>query len=123
MEFCKQCKNMYYIKLKSEEDNNKLTYYCRNCGFEYDNIQQSNICVSKTKFKKKTQSFNHIINEYTKLGPTIPRVYNMECPNADCKTNKDNASKEVLYIRYDDENMKYVYMCCICDFIWKNEER
>ena len=33
MEFCKQCKNMYYIKLKSEEDNNKLTYYCRNCGF------------------------------------------------------------------------------------------
>ena len=57
------------------------------------------------------------------MDPTIPRVYNMECPNADCKTNKDNASKEVLYIRYDDENMKYVYMCCICDFIWKNEER
>ena len=121
MEFCEQCKNMYYIKLKSDDEDDKLTYYCRNCGFEDDNIQKTNICVSKTKFKKKNQSFNHIINEYTKLDPTIPRVYNMDCPDDDCKSNKENTEDEVLYIRYDDENMKYIYMCCCCDKIWKNE--
>ena len=27
---------------------------------------------------------------------------------------------EVVYIRYDNSNMKYVYLCCKCDFKWKN---
>lgn len=120
MEFCEQCSNMYYIRLKSDEED-QLIYYCRNCGFEKNNIEQKNICVSKSQLKKKTQKFNHIINRYTKLDPTIPRDYKTNCPNSDCITHTDENKKEVLYMRYDDDNMKFLYMCNTCDHIWKNE--
>ena len=52
-------------------------------------------------------------NEYTKLDPTLPRIYNVRCPNGKCATNAENASKpaEVIYMRYDDANLKYIYIC------------
>lgn len=28
--------------------------------------------------------------------------------------------KEVLYIKYDNVNMKYLYICCVCNSSWKN---
>ena len=28
---------------------------------------------------------------------------------------------EVVYIKYDDENMKYVYICTCCSRAWTNE--
>ena len=27
------------------------------------------------------------------------------------------------YIRYDDVNMKYVYLCSTCDTVWKTDEQ
>ena len=31
--------------------------------------------------------------------------------------------REVIYIRYDDINMKYVYLCVHCDTTWKTDHR
>ena len=31
MNFCIKCDNMYYIRI-ADDNNNKLIYYCRNCG-------------------------------------------------------------------------------------------
>jgi hypothetical protein len=28
----------------------------------------------------------------------------------------------VIYIRYDDDNMKYLYMCVTCDTVWKTDD-
>ena len=50
--------------------------------------------------KKSQQEFSHIINKYTKLDPTLPRINNVLCPNADCATNKDDSPREIIYIRY-----------------------
>ena len=55
------------------------------------------------------------------------------CPNSECKTNKHEqkdeeensiggGGREILYIRYDEINMKYVYLCSTCDTVWKTEE-
>ena len=33
MHFCPKCGNMYYLTL-FDKDQNKLIYYCRNCGNE-----------------------------------------------------------------------------------------
>jgi len=75
----------------------------------------------ETQFKKSEQKFNHIVNQYTKLDPTLPRMYNMKCPNANCNTNLVDSGKpaEVIYMRYDDANLKYLYICVECDTIWK----
>ena len=44
-------------------------------------------CVSKTDMKKDTSSVDNIINQYTKLDPTLPRIKNIECPNKNCPSN------------------------------------
>jgi DNA-directed RNA polymerase subunit M/transcription elongation factor TFIIS len=111
---------MYYIRI-DETDQNKLVYYCRQCGSEDDTINVDNVSVSKIQLKGE-QKFAHIINKYTKLDPTLPRINKILCPNVDCKTNTEDETREIIYIRYDDVNMKYIYLCSTCDFVWKTEE-
>ena len=121
MHFCNICSNMYYIRINAD-DPNKLVYYCRKCGNEDTTLASENICVSRSQIKKSEQSFNHIINKYTKFDPTLPRINNIKCPNSDCVTNKEGKEREIIYIRYDDVNMKYVYLCCDCDTVWRINE-
>jgi len=122
MHFCSKCQNMYYIRL-SGDNGDELIYYCRNCGHEDNTITSKNVCVSKTTLKRNEQKYTQILNEFTKLDPTLPRVTNIVCPNANCPSNTGNASREVIYIRYDDTNIKYVYLCSVCDKIWKTDEQ
>jgi DNA-directed RNA polymerase subunit M/transcription elongation factor TFIIS len=112
---------MYYIRINSDNPN-KLVYYCRNCGNEDKLLAIDNVCVSKIQIKKNEQSFHNIINKYTKLDPTLPRINTILCPNAECKTNTQAEEREIIYLRYDDTNMKYVYLCSCCDTVWKTNE-
>jgi DNA-directed RNA polymerase subunit M/transcription elongation factor TFIIS len=121
MHFCSKCQNMYYISI-DPNDSNKLVYYCRNCGNQDDTISVSNVTVSNVQLKKSEQEFSHIINKYTKLDPTLPRISTILCPNAACETNTKELAREIIYIRYDDVNMKYVYLCSDCDTVWKINE-
>jgi len=152
MHFCSECHNMYYLKIKEEDediDSNILIYYCRNCGHEDTTLSAESICVSDTQFRRSEQNFTHIVNEYTKHDPTLPRINTIKCPNHECISNttsmaggassnkksdeektaldmpdKDNNNgREVIYIRYDDVNMKYVYLCVHCDTTWKTDNR
>ncbi len=125
MHFCSECNNMYYIKINNETQD--LIYYCRKCGNE-DTISDklTNLCVSKTHIKNKQKKpYTKIINEYTKLDPTLPRIKHIICPNVSCESNlEDNpAKKDIIYMRYDDNNMKYVYICSNCDNIWTTENK
>ena len=124
MHFCSQCDNMYYISI-DPEDPNKLVYYCRNCGNKDATLSVDNVTVSKVQLKKSEQEFSHIINKYTKLDPTLARINKILCPNPECSTNndKDKTPREIIYIRYDDINMKYAYLCSTCDSVWKTEDQ
>lgn len=122
MHFCSVCSNMYYIRI-GDNDPNKLVYYCRKCGNEDQLLSVENLSVSKTIIKKTEQSFNHIINKYTKHDPTLPRINNILCPNEKCETNTEGKEREIIYIRYDDVNMKYVYLCSTCDHVWQITEK
>ena len=120
MHFCSKCDNMYYIKLSGDEGNN-LVYYCRNCGNEDTEIGSKDIYVSSTVLKKQDNNYVNIINQYTKHDPTLPRVNNVICPNTQCQTKSDDSlSKDIIMMRYDDKQLKYVYLCPICDTTWKN---
>jgi hypothetical protein len=197
---------MYYLKIRDgEEGGNSLIYYCRNCGHEDATLTAENICVSETQLRRSEQKFTHMVNEYTKFDPTLPRINTIKCPNQDCisnngqeggqennlegggrkktvvegegaaaatekkkptlkvKTKKTEQApteqektpsplpetglkgqsplaglkgqsplaglkgqsplREVIYIRYDDINMKYVYLCVHCDTTWKTDNR
>ena len=129
MHFCPKCGNMYYLRLTkdADEQENALIYYCRKCGNEDDSLVSNlnNLYVSKTNIKKTT-NYKNIINKYTKLDPTLPRITNIDCPNQDCDSNRKDDSKEdkeILYIRYDDTNMKFIYLCSVCDTIWDTKTK
>ena len=151
MHFCTECGNMYYIRLT---DTNGIIYYCRNCGHEDDTITIDNAVVSNTSFKTGTNQYAHVVNKYTKLDPTLPRISTILCPNMECPCNRnhnptqyadratilgndesggeaavaasgaaadDAVPREVIYMRYDDVNMKYIYLCAVCNTIWNTE--
>ena len=122
MHFCTNCENMYYIRLDSD-DSHKLIYYCRKCGNEDTTITSENMCVSKEQIRRGEQRFSNMINEYTKLDPTLPRISSIRCPNAECESNSDEEKREVIYIRYDDTNMKYIYLCAVCNTSWKTDQQ
>lgn len=123
MHFCNVCSNMYYIRLDAE-DPNKLVYYCRKCKTENKLLAAENVCIAKTYIKKVEQNFSNIINKHTKLDPTLPRINNVLCPNPNCQTNTDSgAEREIIYIRYDDTNMKYVYLCSTCETVWQTNQK
>lgn len=141
---------MYYIRLT---DTNGIVYYCRNCGHEDDTITIDNVVVSHTSFKTGTTQYAHVVNKYTKLDPTLPRISTILCPNMECPCNRnhnptqyadratilgneesgeaatgaaataadDAVPREVIYMRYDDVNMKYIYLCAVCNTIWNTE--
>lgn len=124
MEFCVNCDNMYYIKL-TQEGGNSLVYYCRNCGNENSNFNEENLCVSSLNFSNTNDKYSSVINKYTKLDPTLPRISNIPCPNADCPTHResDPLSPEVIYIRYNTENLNFVYLCTHCDTTWSSNKK
>jgi len=136
MHFCKNCGNMYYIEL-NKDNMDTLIYYCRNCGEKNNKLieQLNNFCVSKTHIIQNSGEYKNVINEYTHLDPTLPRVkFNMDCPNAECNSNIKGVEeskgldddtkepKEIIYLRYNDKNMKYVYLCCVCKTHWKTDK-
>ena len=61
MHFCPKCGNMYYLQLK-KDDEDKLIYYCRNCGNEDESLvtNLNNLYVSKTDIKKEMNYKNSI---------------------------------------------------------------
>ena len=122
MKFCGNCNNMFYITI-NEEDTNKLSYYCRHCGHRDVNAFDEGVCVLNTSLQESQSSnLQARINPYTKLDPTLPRVRNIPCPNQACATHGSKGDKvpgDVLYLRYDDEKLYYLYACCVCDTVWK----
>jgi DNA-directed RNA polymerase subunit M/transcription elongation factor TFIIS len=114
MNFCDKCNNLYYLHFSDEKS---LYYYCRNCGDEKGNVNIDDLCISSYE-EKKNQAFSKI-NEYTKYDPTLPHSHTIRCPNQECKSNKDNSvESDVIYLRVDDVNMKFMYLCVNCDTNW-----
>ncbi len=124
MKFCSSCQNMYYLQMSENllsESKNILMYYCRKCGNSEKPTDSESVCVSTLNLKKGEQNFSHVINKYTKYDPTLPRMTNMKCPNVVCESNVKDYTPEIISIRYDDDNAKYVYLCTVeeCDTIWR----
>jgi len=107
---------MYYISIY--QNGKKLYYYCRNCGHEDATLTVDNLTITNTHINKTDEQITYI-NKYTKLDPTLPRIKHILCPNKECETNTKDTPREIIYIRYDDIDMKYVYLCATCDYVWK----
>ena len=115
MRFCPTCDNLFYLTIEDT-----VQYKCKKCGTVEDIGEDCTL--SQTFCNQPRQNVQNSVNKYTKLDPTLPRINNVLCPNSECATNNGDALREIIYIRYDDRNMKYVYLCSECDTIWQTNE-
>jgi DNA-directed RNA polymerase subunit M/transcription elongation factor TFIIS len=123
IKFCNKCDNMVYIKISSA-DENKLEYYCSYCKNSISELT-TGVCVLKTDYTSK-KNVTYSINEYTKHDYRLAYLKNIPCPNEQCKSNTskdENIKPEIKYIRYNDSDLKYVYICCHCDFVWETNNK
>jgi DNA-directed RNA polymerase subunit M/transcription elongation factor TFIIS len=122
MDFCTDCDNVLYTKIVEESEASEegacatpskggLIYYCKNCGKEYTNIHNMQKSVFSINYNIDKIKKHSLINEYTLEDPTLPRASGIKCPNASCPSK---GSSNIVYINYDEKNMKYIYACLDC---------
>lgn len=102
-------------------ENQQLLYRCRKCGHQEAATSSTASCLyEKKKSAGDEEKFRYFVNPYTKFDPTLPHVHNVDCPNDTCTSRQPDQTKDVVYLRYDNKNMKYVYICVVCDAVWKS---
>lgn len=116
MEFCEVCDNMLYVK---SNDAKQLVKYCKHCEFQRVETRASAIKISETIYSEDDLLYNQHVNKYLRYDPTLRRIKDplISCPNKNC--NVDDDRKQILYIKYHPQNMKYLYVCEHCGETWK----
>ena len=109
---------MLYINVR---DNGKMVWNCVYC-MKPDDVANStetnsSIMVSSVDYKNEKAKYQHLMTPCVHQDPTIPHVSNIPCPSADC-TRKASDPHDVIFIKYDLENLKYLYSCSHCKHFW-----
>ena len=116
MEFCEVCDNMLYVKTNATK---QLVKYCKHRLYEKVETMNTAIRISQTIYSEDDLLYNQNVNKYLRFDPTLRRIRDphITCPNTDCTATPDN--NQVIYIKYDAKNMKYLYVCETCGHTWK----
>ena len=118
MNFCSNCEFMLYTRLT--EDKKGLMNYCKNCDWQgpYEKDSDESICVYKQNYSNEFLAKKVCANKFTQYDPTLPRINNLPCINEQCEFHSSKKNREIIYIRYDEDNLKYAYLCPKCDTSW-----
>lgn len=128
LRFCPTCR--YYLYLDTQTfgegagagagaEAPRLRRLCRNCG--YTENEESGGLITELKLQEKVaEGYKVLLNEFTRLDPTLPHVDNIHCKNAECASNTGAAKPDVIYIKYDALNMKFLYICNVCGEQWRS---
>ncbi len=131
MKFCEVCDNMMYMSLSdgtrdpdmvseggsAHEKSKLLVYYCKNCGHRVRARADVKECVVDATYVDDAAHAQQFATMNIIHDPTLPRVDNIKCTNAQC-TKPSDASNEVIYFKYDHKNLKYMYHCTYCRHFW-----
>ena len=115
MKFCPICN--YYMRVDVQDTQCIRT--CIHCG-NTETVEKGEK-ISETLVKERSsEAYKIVMNEFTRLDPTLPRLKTIKCPRGDCPSNGGGAEKDVIYIKYDGENLKYLYICDVCGEHWRS---
>lgn len=112
MKFCTICENMLYMRLVDD----KLEMYCKSCGYTKDAEDETQ--TMDTNYTDDRASYAHFLTKNIEHDMSLPRVSNIPCPLQGCTKPAQNAN-EVIYIKYDPVNLRFIYFCCHCKRFWK----
>lgn len=128
MNFCPKCENYLYLEQASEDVTNAagitekryfLNRRCRTCGYNEVDVQGG--LVNETIVQERaSEGYKVLLNEFTRQDPTLPHVNTLPCPNtATCQSYKGKP-RDVIIIKYDAQNMKFLYICNVCGEQWRS---
>lgn len=140
MNFCPKCENYLFLEQGSQDNATikdgvtvtKKSYFlnrrCRTCG--YNEVDTQGGLVNETIVQERaSEGYKILLNEFTRQDPTLPHVSTLPCPNTTgdvatgkpiCATHTGNTPRDVIIIKYDKENMKFLYICNVCGEQWRS---
>jgi len=120
IKFCDKCEN--FMNFCIDKDN-KPIYKCSRC----DHMTEYNYTTDSKgiQFNKNIELKNILnSNKYLTMDPTLPTITtkNIKCVNKECISNKDKkVDNKICYIKYDHDNIYFMYICKHCDQKWTND--
>ena len=115
--FCSVCDNYLYLQVEGETQT--LQRMCRNCGFK-DTEDQGGL-VSEMHIEQRSAEGYTLINEFTLKDKRLPHLYGtMKCISDKCPSATQGKESDIVYIKYDTENLRYIYMCYLCQATWRS---
>lgn len=128
MNFCPKCENYLYLEQGSEdavtasgatEKRYFLNRRCKTCG--YVEVDTQGGLVNETIVQERaSEGYKILLNEFTRQDPTLPHLNTLPCPNTtSCPSNKGEP-RDVIIIKYDAQNMKFLYICNKCGEQWRS---
>lgn len=115
MKFCPKCENYLYTDTKTEV----LLRICRTCGYSEEDTQGGLVMETYVQ-ERANEGYKILLNEFTRQDPTLPHVNTIKCPRGTCASNTSGAPRDVIYIKYDPVNMKFIYICNVCGEQWRS---
>lgn len=111
--FCTKCENMTTIHTSKE---NTLVHFCKACG-ETSALVEKNSCIYEAVYKDYDNCEKLNNNKYLANDITLPTIHNKNilCPNDSCEKKE-----KLRFIKYDYDNIKYIYICGDCGQKWTN---
>ena len=117
MRFCPKCD--YYLYLDTM--GGVLKRICKLCSYSENDTEGG--CVMETVVQERSsEGYKILVNEFTSEDPTLPHVNTLPCPNTACPTNSAGTKppRDVIIIKFDAQNMKFLYICNVCNQLWKS---
>ena len=116
--FCKNCDNFMFTY--KDPETNKLYNGCKVCGNK-EIIEDDKEIVYKSNI---SLSIGEVLNDNKNIihDNTLPHITNnpnFQCINKDCKSTVKKS--KITYIKFDSENMNYLYICNTCEQKWTNK--
>jgi DNA-directed RNA polymerase subunit M/transcription elongation factor TFIIS len=122
--FCLLCNNMTFLHLKEVDgEDNVLVHHCKSCQND-EPMAPGETCVYTLDFQRYDKSKMINQNKYLTHDVTIPTIRgneNLKCTNPECFSIKEKKPSQIRYIKYDTEEMSYLYICEICGQKWTNQ--
>jgi DNA-directed RNA polymerase subunit M/transcription elongation factor TFIIS len=121
LRYCPVCDNYLYMQVDAESQ--ELRRICRKCGFKEDDAK-GGLVMEMMVQQKSSEGYKILLNEFTRKDPRLPHIRsNITCPNTVCDSNKGGKNPDVIYIKYDNVNLMYLYICDICGDQWHSRNR
>jgi DNA-directed RNA polymerase subunit M/transcription elongation factor TFIIS len=121
--FCDNCDNVMYVYLDKNVESEqyeapKLYLYCKKCQNKQE--YRGNLLYNNDHYVDLSESINS--NKFINYDITLPHIKsdNIKCPNSECVSITEGKKSDIIYIKYDKDNMKYIYSCNYCSQKWTN---